>query len=398
MMVKLIIKRVLKIFILIFEIFLLPCFVVVAILSRIMKKTKIGLGPYPLINNLYHKKALRQFGYNAETFVDSVFFITDEFDFRFDRFIIRSLLPYIIFLFAIFRYKGLYFYFNGGPLYKSIFLWRVEGILYKLANLKTVLMPYGSDVQDMNKSGNLLFKEAVSKDYPLSKKNGPRISKRVNMWVRYADHIIGGCDWVDYLPGWDTLMLAHFSIDTEKWKEPTDFQLWQGTNKRPLRIFHAPNHRNIKGTEHFLKAIEDLNKEGLNIELILAEKVPNNKIHEILRSVDIIADQLIVGWYAMFALEGMSMGKIVLCYLDKRYINLYQAAGIIKNDTIPIVNCSPFNVKDAIRDIYNEPERIEILSKKGREFVKEYHSTEAVGKVFHKINSTLGIPQSLNTL
>jgi len=51
------------------------------------KKIDIGLGSEPLINNVYHKRALTKFGYSAETFVASVYYITQEFDIRADRFL-----------------------------------------------------------------------------------------------------------------------------------------------------------------------------------------------------------------------------------------------------------------------------------------------------------------------
>ena len=102
-------------------------------------------------------------------------------------------------------------------------------------------------------------------------------------------------------------MLAHFSIDTDKWKPNSSYK------NNTLKVLHAPNHRKIKGTEFFISAINELKSEGYPIELILLEKVSNEEIKKIMSSVDIVADQLIVGWYAMFALEAMSMEKPVLC-------------------------------------------------------------------------------------
>ncbi len=70
---------------------------------------------------------------------------------------------------------------------------------------------------------------------------------------------------------------------------------------------------------------------------ILAERVPNEKIRALMATVDIIADQLIIGWYAMFALEGMAMEKPVLCYLRDDLEKLYEATGLIQIDELPIV-------------------------------------------------------------
>ncbi len=70
----------------IIEITLAPLLFFIAILGRYSKKSiDIGLGPEPLINNIYHKQALELYGYTAQTFVTNVYFITDKFDIRGDR-------------------------------------------------------------------------------------------------------------------------------------------------------------------------------------------------------------------------------------------------------------------------------------------------------------------------
>ena len=64
----------------------LPVLGAIALLGRGRSKPiDVGLGPEPLINNIYHKRALTGRGYRAETFVSSVSFITGAFDVRGDR-------------------------------------------------------------------------------------------------------------------------------------------------------------------------------------------------------------------------------------------------------------------------------------------------------------------------
>ncbi len=352
------------------EIFLIPILFLIAVLSRLVKKSiDVGLGPEPLINNIYHKMALELYGYTAQTFVSDVYFITDKFDVRSDKIFfskysfLKKPLKYLssIYLFALplLRYKCIYIYFNGGPLGLSAsglvasFLWRLEPFFYKLANVKVVVMPYGGDVQEMSRSPNLLFKNAMARDYPEHRLRRRRIKFKIDLWTRYADHVIGGCDWVDYMYYWDTLMLAHFSIDVDTWKvaQKNNHRLHHAANTK-FRILHAPNHRTIKGTQYFIDAVDELVEDGLNIELVLLERVPNDEVKNVMSSVDIVADQLIVGWYAMFALEAMAMGKPVLCFLREDLRKLYTVAGLIAVDEIPIINCSPFTVKETIRDLF----------------------------------------------
>jgi len=174
-------------------------------------------------------------------------------------------------------------------------------------------MPYGSDVQDMSRSSNLLHKTVMAAEYPNHRFRRSVITSKIDLWTKYADHVIAGCEWVDYMYHWDTLMLAHFSIDTDLWK-PLDTDNLQSSvpSRGKLRILHAPNHRILKGTQYFIDAIDELEREGLEVELILLERVSNDEVKKELASVDLVADQLFVGWYAMFALEAMASGRPVI--------------------------------------------------------------------------------------
>jgi len=379
-----------------FEIAAFLPLLIVSIVARFSKKSfEIGLGPEPLINNVYHKKALGKAGFSAQTFVNQVYCITDEFDIRADLILkrpFRILRNYYLYLLAIFRYRCLYIYFNGGPLGFTYLLWRIEPLLYELANVKVVVMPYGGDVHDMSRSPNLLLKNAICLDYPKHRLRRKEIAARIDMWIKYADHIIGGCDWVDYLYHWDTLMLGHFSIDTDSWKPVKKDNRWDTLNEKyDFRILHAPNHRNIKGTKHFVDAVKELKEEGFLIDLIILERVPNDEVKKVMLMVDLVADQLIVGWYAMFALEAMAMGKPVLCYIREDLESLYIESGLISHGELPIIKCSPFTVKETLRDLIINRERLVEIGNRSREYVIRHHSLDSVGKVFQSINKSIGI-------
>ena len=388
----------------IIEVMLMPIFFLIAFCRRFRRKPiDVGLGPEPLINNLYHKSALEHYGYSAQTFVADVYFITDKFDVRGDKIFsgksryLKKPLKYLVylhlFILSLLRYKCLFIYFTGGPLgLATVFLWRIEPLLYKLAGIKVVVMPYGGDVQELSRSPNLLYKNAISVDYPEHRFRRRRIASKIDLWTRYADHVISGCEWVDYMYHWDTLMLAHFSIDVNAWK-PAEADTIPAKGGK-LRILHAPNHRAIKGTQYFIDAVRELNEEGLEVELVLLERVPNEEVKQVMASADLVADQLIIGWYAMFALEGMAMEKPVLCYLREDLQQLYVASGLIAPDEIPIINCSPATVKQAIRELASGRGRLADIGKRSREYVKKHHSTEAVGKVLDRINRSIGLSPS----
>ncbi len=364
------------------------------------KKLDVGIGPEPIVSHEYQKKALQNYGYTAETYVNSVYFITQEFDIRADlyvpkigRKIFSKLLSYFLFTFVIFRYRCIYIYFNGGPLFQNRLLWRIEPLLYKAAKVKVVVMPYGGDVQEISRSRNLMYKSAISKDYPDFKLKRKRIEKRIDLWTRHASHIISGCDWVEYMYHWDTLVLAHFTIDVNEWK-PRNEIVGPSSDPCSLRIFHAPNHKHIKGTRYFQAAVDQLKREGVKIELVVAEKLPHEKIKEMIVRSDIVADQLIIGWYGMFAVEAMAMGKPVLCYIRPDFEELFINEGLIRPGELPIIKCSTFNLAETLRGVVGDQEGLNEIGQRSRQFVIKHHSTTSIGKIFDRINQSIGIRPS----
>lgn len=384
---------------LLLELSLIIPLILIAYFSRFFRPQEavVGLGPQPLINNYYHKQALQVYGYKAETFVSSANYITDRYDINLGRKRLDLLppiwKPLFLLLHALFHYKILFIYFNGGPLMDSVLLRHLEPYLYKMANIRIVVMPYGSDVQNLAFTPNLYFRHAMSIDYPTYYKRYAERSTNVTRWTRHADWIISGCEWVDYMSYWHTLMLAHFSIDMSQW-EPISKKSSLGSNQ-PFRVLHAPNHPKIKGTDALIKAVEQLKEEGLDIELIILRGVPNSQIQEVMSSVDLVADQFVMGWYAMFAIEAMSMEKPVLCYLRPDLLDLYTKAALIEPNEIPLLNTSMLEIAEQLRWAYLNRTLLPEIGKRGREYVAKHHSIQAVGAVFATILDKLGIAPSL---
>lgn len=375
---------------LVFEVCLLPFLVLWALISRVHNRpVDVGIGPEPLVTHQMHKRALEKRGYSAETYVTHLYFITDDFDILPPSSLLRLIFPYLLLFRVLWRYRCLYLYFNGGimGLHMS-WLWRFEPWVYRLAGIKVVVTAYGSDVQDLSRSQNLLYKAAVSIDYPNFRHRRSRISRNIDMWTSYADCIIGGCDWVDYMHHWDILIPAHFCVDTDDW-QPRQEAARDFT--APLRVLHAPNHRAIKGTQYFEQAVEALKAEGVPIELIVIEKVANDQIRAVMETVDIVADQLIIGWYGNFAVEAMAMGKPTLAYLRRDLIDLFETYAIVERDEIPIINTSALNVKATLRDLALHRELFAAHEARSRAYAIKYHSIDAIGAVFAQVNQHIGL-------
>lgn len=373
----------------IINIILLPIVVLASYLSKLFAhKVDIGIGPLPMINNVYWKKAIQLKGYSVETYVNSVYYITDEFDYIFDRehSKIYSYFPIFLFLRTVWRYKAVYIYFNGGPLQTIAFYRRIEPVLFKIANTKVVVMPYGSDCQIFDRTQNKLTVYALCKDYPsFFKKNYNLIKANVCRWSKYADIVIGAMDSVDYLHYYNRIRQCHFAIDTEK-IQPVYLK-----PEEKIRILHAPNHMEIKGTRFIENAIKELKEEGYSIEYIFQQGLPNHEFIKLIQSVDIVIDQLIMGWHGMFAMEAMAAGKPTICYMRSDLVSLFENACCIERGEIPLLNARPDSIKKVLKNLIDNKEEWNKIGRASRAYVEKYHSLDAIGNFYDEINRSIGI-------
>jgi glycosyltransferase involved in cell wall biosynthesis len=353
-------------------------------------KPRIFWGPSPLINIKYHSQAVGRFGYESATVVDQIYHINSraDFDHTTQEIVDRSRVPswlkpvladYVVFLWAIRHFDIFHFYVDGGLLHRTPLKYREFQLLHR-ANKRVIVTSYGGDVQALSRSRNLLFKHAQNCDYPMSARGERGILRDIDYCVEHADFILSGVDWVDFMPYWDMLISGHFAIDTDEWA-PSPVRKRQPGD--PLVVLHAPNHRELKGTRFLLRACEELRAEGVEIELRLVEGAKNAEVHRLMADCDVVADQFIVGWYALFALEGMSMAKPVLTFLRPDLVELYSLFSWAGE--CPIVNTPALEIKETLRRLAANPGLCERLGRAGRDYVVKYHSLDAIGALFDTI-------------
>lgn len=363
-----------------------------------------------MINNIYHARALRENGFDAVTFVTHLYYITEEFDVDFSCRVIpfrgvgRIISSLIAQCWVLFSARAIYIYFNGGPFGGIPFLQEIEPFLYSVSGIKVVVMPYGGDVQEMTRSPNLLFKHAVAQDYPAFRHERGAVAARIERWTRRADVLVSGVEWVDYMYHWDFVQVGHFSIDLdyiddvcERVAMASQGERGEGVgvadgDRQIFRVLHAPNHRAIKGTQYLVDAIEELRTEGANIELVLIERMPNEQLLHLVADCDLVVDQLVIGWYAMFAIEGMAMGKPVVCRLRPDLIEFFEDVGALQSGDIPLVDARPSTIRDVLWKVYGmSPDERRQIGEAGRRYVEKYHSLKVIGEFFEKANRRMGI-------
>lgn len=368
---------------------MIPVVFIIAFFSRFIKREyDIGLGPIPMIINVYLKKSLESQGYSAQTYTISPFRMISDFDCIMQNWFYK-LSPFCRLFPIIFKYKCLYIYFNGGILEEVKVYRYLEAYIYKAAGIKVVVMPFGGDCQIAERIPNIHLKNALFQYYShYYKLNHDKIVWQVGYWCKYADAVIAGGDCIDYLSYWDSATTSYLSIDLKKLKPSAEFKFHDGDK---IIIVHAPNHRVIKGSSYIEQAISRLQGEGYTIQYLCLEKKTNAEVLEIIQNADIVVDQIIGGWHGMFALEAMAFGKPVITHTRADLLNAFEEMGCLEKNELPLIDATPTTIYDVLKDLLDHPESWETIGKRSRDYVEKHHSIEVIGRYFDKINRSIGI-------
>lgn len=336
-------------------------------------------GPQPIISNRYATRAERAYGYRSDTIIYQVYRINhrSDFDVRLDRARklpgVGWLVPYGAFLWAGVRYDHFGCLYDGGLLGGPGLT--LELPLLRLAGKGIIVSPYGGDARVASATRERGPWHAYS-DIPVGEEDADEqaVRRRLALFGRWADVVLGCADLVEDMPRLDGVIALPF--DTAKWQPVPEVE--DGV----VTVVHAPNHRHYKGTRFLGAAIEQLQAEGLPVELVLVEGMTNDEAREVFSRADVVADQFLLGAYGLFSLEAMALGKPVLCYLNDRFRPFHP-----EWDEVPIVSANPDTVTDELRKLVLDPARRRELGARGPGYVRRYHSLEAVGAVldgFHR--------------
>ena len=138
---------------------------------------------------------------------------------------------------------------------------------------------------------------------------------------------------------------------------------------RPV-VLHAPSSRSRKGTAEVVAACERL---GLDLELV--EGVDHLEAFERYRAADIVVDQLNAGWYGVFAIEAMALGKPVVSFLHEEAVRRTEEAFGIE---VPIVHATKETLPDVLDRLTSSPEALRGIGAASRAYVERVHDLSNV--------------------
>ncbi|MEP6813067.1 MAG: hypothetical protein ABI990_08765, partial [Actinomycetota bacterium] len=179
-------------------------------------------------------------------------------------------------------------------------------------------------------------------------------------WAQRAGaRVVGSYDAIRWVPD------AHVippGIDVEA-IEPAP----PGNRERPI-VVHAPSSRTRKGTEHVVAACAEL---GADLEIV--EGLDHREAFERYRRADVIVDQLNAGWYGVFAIEAMALGKPVVTFLHEDAVRRTEEAFGLE---VPIVNATKKSLVKVLRPLIASAEQRARVGAASRAYVEEVHDLE----------------------
>jgi glycosyltransferase involved in cell wall biosynthesis len=153
-----------------------------------------------------------------------------------------------------------------------------------------------------------------------------------------------------------------------------------GPQTRPV-VVHAPSSRRRKGTEHVIAACAEL-----EVELDIVEGLHHEEARARYARADIVVDQLNAGWYGLFAIEAMALGKPVVTFLHDEAVRRTEEAFGVR---VPIVSATKKTLVEALRPLVESAEERRRIGAESRSYVERVHDADAIADRLLRIYSQL---------
>ena len=260
--------------------------------------------------------------------------------------------------------------------------------LSKILGSRIVYIPTGCHDEELKSKFSLIGEKSVCSSCGYENRcSDIENARNFSLVRRYSNLNIG----LGYLEP------SEYLSTTIKWKSvdpdvfsphltiPTEHVL---ENRNNLRVYFGfvpsgRNHlgRDIKGTNFINSAINKLASEGFNIEAVNISNMNSNLVRFHQSQCDVVVDQLIYGWWGSTGVEGMSLGKPVVCYLRPEWKEKFYSF-FPEYSTLPIIEADKDNIYEVLKTLCLDKQMLQDASKKSIEFSESHFSISENAKAF----------------
>jgi O-antigen/teichoic acid export membrane protein len=140
------------------------------------------------------------------------------------------------------------------------------------------------------------------------------------------------------------------------------------SDTRRSLVVHAPSNRQRKGTEHVIEACR-----RLDLDLEIVEGLHHDEARRRYARADIVVDQLHAGWYGLFAIEAMALGKPVLTHLHEEAVTRTERAFDVR---VPLVSTTKETLEETLRPLADSPDERRRIGAESRAYVERVHDAD----------------------
>ena len=196
---------------------------------------------------------------------------------------------------------------------------------------------------------------------------------------RFADAVVVSTpDLLEYVDG---AVYIPNPVDLAPWEALRKEQMVTRNSDDDLVVVHAPTNREIKGTRHIVAAIERLQGEGLPFQLRIYEGIAQEELRRLYATADLAIDQLMVGWFGVFAIELMALGIPVVARIREDLQGIHP--------DLPIEHADPTTLTETLRKLLLSPDRRADLAERGPAYVRAHHNPATISQQFLELYERL---------
>lgn len=179
-------------------------------------------------------------------------------------------------------------------------------------------------------------------------------SMEVGWPVYYSTPDLGfDLPWGEWLP---------VVVDVDSWASEEPLL----EREKPL-VVHVPSQRNppIKGSHLIVPVLQQLDEEGV-IEFVCPRAMPHSQVRELVRSCDVLVDQIMFGSYGVAAVEAMAAGRVTVGRMT-------QAVRETMLEAPQMLEATPETLRDVIISVLERREELRATAQHNLRFVKRWH-------------------------
>jgi MarR-like DNA-binding transcriptional regulator SgrR of sgrS sRNA len=140
--------------------------------------------------------------------------------------------------------------------------------------------------------------------------------------------------------------------------------------KKIPHVIHVSSQHYTKGTDKVLEILEELSQNKSCTYKVITNETREGVLKQV-SECDIFLDQFIIGEYGLASVEAMAFGKPVISYIRPQNIQTLPS-------NFPMIIASLDELREALTDLVENPQKRTELGQKSREYAKKNHDSALV--------------------